>query len=961
MSYLFNGSSQYLKRTDTCGIADYPFTMSCWIKPSSFVNQTPVAFGSTTAANYQRAYLRDPADDDVLIYSRDDATSAWINTSTQYLTGSWQHVCCVFTSDTSRTVYLDGGNNQTSTTSIDYEAALDLTTIGALIHTNTLYDYFGGYIAEVSLHNIALSSGDITTLAGGTSADQVQNGNLVGYWKLIDDLVDSANSYDMTAFGSPTSDADHPTIDYGGDTTNPTVTINQAGSQTDPTSTSPINFTVVFSETVTGFETGDVTLSGTAGATTGTVTEISPMDGTTYNVAVSGMTGSGTVIATIEAGVAEDAAANPNDASTSTDNTVTYTDANWRKIVTEYTDSTLNTIALDDLTASTLVGLNTSKVSESVTIGTGLNYTRPTLSLSHLGLQSLTDPNDDRIYFWDDSETASGWLDLGNSLAITTTTFDTIQGIRTVDSPQFAGLDLTGITDGNIPYMSASGVANSPLSYDSVNSALLYTVNKLGTAQGSYNHIVGSAFAAKSGYSYCNVVGNNIANSATGDAYSNNLVGADIANAATGSVYRNNLVGGSLANSSTGGVYANNIVGGSLANSATGNIYYNNIVGTNIANAATGVVYYNNLVGYSLANSATGNVMYSYVVGYYLADVTGSIDSTFAQGYNCLRSITNETNLSKVFAAPYESLYQSSASDLDNAIAIGYRAGYQNTKNNPCLIGASSSATEDKQIAIGSSYYTGGIRLGGTDNIKCFYGTGDDAAIYYDGTNLVFSPRLVGTGGVAIGVGTAGVDYKLIFDGETNDGTLTWMEDEAIFQFDNYLRTSTSLYRRYYHLPINGFDPGASGATWTSADANHLAGWQLNAAGETLEFESDVHTDWDGATDLTATIRFQLLDAGSANDTVDLKLVCYYAGIGDTTTKTQTVEVATVTDGTQYKMYEATFTIDYDAVSNVVDAGDSISFILNLETDTSEIDNVIIVGGSFYYNTTHTGIESSDV
>ena len=36
------------------------------------------------------------------------------------------------------------------------------------------------------------------------------------------------------------------------------------------------------------------------------------------------MTGDGTVIATMAAGVAHDAAGNPNTASTSTDNTVTY-------------------------------------------------------------------------------------------------------------------------------------------------------------------------------------------------------------------------------------------------------------------------------------------------------------------------------------------------------------------------------------------------------------------------------------------------------------------------------------------------------------------------------------------------------------------------------------------------------------------------------------------------------------
>jgi subtilisin-like proprotein convertase family protein len=98
----------------------------------------------------------------------------------------------------------------------------------------------------------------------------------------------------------------------------PNVIINQAVTQPDPTSVSPINFTVQFDQLVTGFATGDVTLSGTAGATTAIVTG----SGAIYNVAVSGMTASGTVIATIAAGVAQ-ACSQPNNASTSTDNTVT--------------------------------------------------------------------------------------------------------------------------------------------------------------------------------------------------------------------------------------------------------------------------------------------------------------------------------------------------------------------------------------------------------------------------------------------------------------------------------------------------------------------------------------------------------------------------------------------------------------------------------------------------------------
>lgn len=95
-------------------------------------------------------------------------------------------------------------------------------------------------------------------------------------------------------------------------------------------------------------------------------------------------------------------------------------------------------VTLTDLTASNLVGTNASKLLESVTVSTGLDYTRPNLTLSHLGIEALTDPvTADKIFFWDNSADTSAWLGVGNSIAITTTTLDTIQDIRTNASPGF--------------------------------------------------------------------------------------------------------------------------------------------------------------------------------------------------------------------------------------------------------------------------------------------------------------------------------------------------------------------------------------------------------------------------------------------------------------------------------------------------------------------------------------------
>ena len=107
----------------------------------------------------------------------------------------------------------------------------------------------------------------------------------------------------------------------------PTVTVDQAPTQQDPTS-SPIVFKAVFSERVWDFGDGwDVVIGGTAGASD---VSISTSDSVEYWIEVSGMSGSGTVTLAIPENVAwifgDDGqqAAYWNRASTSTDNEVTY-------------------------------------------------------------------------------------------------------------------------------------------------------------------------------------------------------------------------------------------------------------------------------------------------------------------------------------------------------------------------------------------------------------------------------------------------------------------------------------------------------------------------------------------------------------------------------------------------------------------------------------------------------------
>lgn len=103
----------------------------------------------------------------------------------------------------------------------------------------------------------------------------------------------------------------------------PTVTIDQAVDQTDPTNAAFVTFTAIFSVPVLDFTNDDVIIAGTAGATTTSISNPGG-DHMTYTITVSGMTSDGTVVASIPAGVVNSAANIGNAASTSIDDTVNY-------------------------------------------------------------------------------------------------------------------------------------------------------------------------------------------------------------------------------------------------------------------------------------------------------------------------------------------------------------------------------------------------------------------------------------------------------------------------------------------------------------------------------------------------------------------------------------------------------------------------------------------------------------
>jgi len=100
-----------------------------------------------------------------------------------------------------------------------------------------------------------------------------------------------------------------------------TLSIEQSGSQSDPVYILPVSFDAVFSQAVTGFGWNDVVFGGSASGVNYSVLGRN----STYRIFINGATSGGTIVPTVVAAVATSASGASNEASTSSDNSVFYT------------------------------------------------------------------------------------------------------------------------------------------------------------------------------------------------------------------------------------------------------------------------------------------------------------------------------------------------------------------------------------------------------------------------------------------------------------------------------------------------------------------------------------------------------------------------------------------------------------------------------------------------------------
>ena len=219
MAYDFNGSNQYLQ-VGSAVVTSAPLTMACWFNSDSTtvshallsITNSGVAGGITRFVLLASGTI---TGDPVRAIASDALNANGIaDTTSGYSANTWHHAAGVFTSASSRSVYIDGGNSGTNTTSIT-PTLLDRTNIGVQFLQGaggTGGVAFGdGRIAEVGVWNTDLTAAEIASLADGMTCDKVRPQNLVFYAPLVRDLIDVKGGLTITNNNSATV-ANHPRV-----------------------------------------------------------------------------------------------------------------------------------------------------------------------------------------------------------------------------------------------------------------------------------------------------------------------------------------------------------------------------------------------------------------------------------------------------------------------------------------------------------------------------------------------------------------------------------------------------------------------------------------------------------------------------------------------------------------------------------------------------------------------------
>ena len=217
MSRDLTGTASYLSRNDRLGFSGYPLSVFIWLYGDTFAtnNRTLFNIGQAAGAADDTLKMAVLTDGRVEVLAYDPVNGFRVAQSVATVsTGAWQSAGAVWTSTTSRSVYVNGANKITNTdTSAVTFTDLDRTGVGVNI-VGGFTELFDGRLAHCAVWNVALADAEMEILHSGLSPLRVRPASLVAYWSLSgkdDPEIDIIGRYDLTVTSAAASN-DEPRV-----------------------------------------------------------------------------------------------------------------------------------------------------------------------------------------------------------------------------------------------------------------------------------------------------------------------------------------------------------------------------------------------------------------------------------------------------------------------------------------------------------------------------------------------------------------------------------------------------------------------------------------------------------------------------------------------------------------------------------------------------------------------------
>ena len=206
MAYEFfnvNGNgSDYIQAT--ASLFSYPFTINFWFYPTVSAVGTLAMFTLHNTTDSQRFSVQINTITSRLQFNAFTTANANAVAGANYTLNAWNMATAVGTSSTSRTVYINGNNAATNTTSRAVTTPTRWLLASSYSVGGGISSQYEGRISEVGIWNAALTTADINSLYAGMRSSSVKPQNLKVYAPLIRDISDQTSS--TTSFSNTLTD-----------------------------------------------------------------------------------------------------------------------------------------------------------------------------------------------------------------------------------------------------------------------------------------------------------------------------------------------------------------------------------------------------------------------------------------------------------------------------------------------------------------------------------------------------------------------------------------------------------------------------------------------------------------------------------------------------------------------------------------------------------------------------------